>query len=104
MQSLVIGTTNLVEVSHLVNSVTGDYVDTATVTATIKDLQTGMPVDGETWPVTLVAVGTDGNYRVSVGPGLVLDRNRQYVVDITAVDGTETANWQTKVSAVVSEG
>lgn len=97
---LAINSNNVVEVYNLTNTVTGAYVDDANVTVTVRDMQTNEPIGGAVWPVDLPNVGS-GRYREVLDSFIELDKNKQYILDITAATVNESTNWQTPVSAVV---
>lgn len=97
---LALNSNNIVELYDLINSVTGAYVDDANVSVTVRDMQTTIPVGGVIWPVDMPNVGS-GRYRVVLDSFIELNKNKQYLLDITAATVNESTNWQTPVTAVV---
>ena len=100
MQKLAINSNNVVEINSLTNTITGAYVDDATVTLTVRDLQTGDAVEGGVWPVNLLPVGSGGVYRATLDSFIELNKNREHVLDLTAATVNEQTSWQTVVPAV----
>ena len=69
----------------------GDPVNTATVTVTIYDCETGLATTDEAWPVTLDYVAaSDGVYRKTFDPFTSLTVDKLYKV-VTPIDGGGTA-------------
>ena len=101
MQQLAINTNNIVEVNSLIDAITGEYINDANVKLTVKDMQTGDEIGGAVWPTDMTPVGSEGRYRVVLDAFIELNRNRQYLLDITAESGTEQTRWQTPATAVV---
>ena len=101
MQKLAINSNNVVEVTGLTNIVTGEFVNDANVNLTVRELQTGEAIDGAVWPTDMTAVGSGGVYRVILDSFIVLNRNKEYILDVTAATPTESTNWQTVVPAEV---
>ena len=88
--SLIAGSSNVITLSGLYNTVTAVYEDSASVKLTLTTM-TGGSVSGETWPVTL-APTTDsprqGKYRVVLSPHLAITAGQTYLYSITADTGT----------------
>lgn len=79
-----ISSDNVIQLDKFYDAVNAAYLNAATVTATMKDLE-GTEVTGETWPVTLIYVsGSDGKYQATVDKDLVLTENSSYFIEITA--------------------
>jgi len=65
------------------------YLSTATITLTLRDAATGIPVTGQTWPLTLPFVTTsDGRYRITVPAGLIVTLGQRLEAEIVIVSGT----------------
>lgn len=80
---------NLITLTGLKNEATGSYVNSATVTATVKDLD-GTQLAGQTWPTTMSYVSSsNGNYRGTLEDGASLVAGTMYVVEITADAGSD---------------
>ena len=94
--TLRLGSTNVIAVTGLKNSVTG-VVDTgATVTATIIDAN-DQPVAGETWPKALPHA-TAGTYRASISHELEVCPRATYLALVRAVgSGGEVRQWRCPV-------
>lgn len=92
--------TNTIELIGLQNRATAAYINSATVTVTIKDQQ-GNAIGGETWPLTLAYVAaSNGNYRGSVSYGLEITPDGAYVAEITADGGTGLRGfWEVPLTA-----
>lgn len=88
---LFIGNSNVVEMSGLrANDVSGVYINDATVTCTITDLN-GTEVAGQTWPLTMdYQTGSNGIYQATLPAGLSLTEDASYlvIVDAVASEGT----------------
>lgn len=100
VQTLYVGNDMLLEVSGLRDDVTGDYLNAATVTVTLKD-SAGVNVTGETWPLALAYVtSSNGVYRATLKDTLSLTANARYVATVIA-DGGEgkRAQWELDVVA-----
>ena len=97
---LYIDNTNSIWVKGLQNSVTGEYVNNATVTVSLSD-KSGALVSGSSWPLTLAYVtGSDGFYQASLPASLNLVNTRYYVASVTAdVAGEYQAAWDQTVVA-----
>lgn len=77
----------VLEVSGLMNEVSGDFLNSATVTVSLADSD-GNPVAGNAWPLALEYVAaSDGIYRVTLADTLDLAPNARYVADLIADGG-----------------
>lgn len=96
---LLIGNDQTITVSGLKDQVSGDFINDATVTVTVKT-RDGANVAGETWPLALQYVtGSDGDYRGTLEDGLELTPGI-YVVEARAVATDDlVAFWREEVSA-----
>jgi len=87
----------LIEVSDLINSADGSYINDATVLATLQD-KLGVDVPGIAWPVTVPYSGTDGLYRVTVDKAAQVLDDTGYDLTVTAASpGGLEAQWQIPV-------
>ncbi len=86
VQPLWRGADNDLEVEHLTDNLTGAFVNDATVTATVKDADTGVALAGATWPVALAYVtSTNAVYRALLPYTLATTPNQRLVAEILAV-------------------
>jgi hypothetical protein len=85
----------ILEISGLRNEVSGAFLDTATVTVSLADVD-GNPVTGAAWPLPLDYVaGSDGIYRVTLVDTLELTPDTRYLATLTADGGGNLrATWQ----------
>lgn len=92
---LYVGNDNVLEVAGMRNELTGADMNTAIVTAQLKD-SAGTDVAGETWPKTMVYVaGSKGTYRVTLPYTLAVAPGARYVATIVADAGPGLrAEWQ----------
>jgi hypothetical protein len=104
MNVLLIGNDQTLLVEGLQDEITGDYINNATVTATIKDKR-DVAVAGQSWPATLAYVDdSNGNYRGNLEDGLELVQGRVYWVEITANAGSDIiAFWRFRLAAMYRE-
>lgn len=100
IQTLYLGSDMLFEMAGLRDQVTGDYLNAATVTVTLKD-SAGVNVTGETWPLALAYVtSSNGVYRATLKDTLSLTANARYVATVIADAGSgKTARWELDVVA-----
>lgn len=78
----------VVEISGLKNEVTGAFLNSAVVTATLVDAA-GNQVAGETWPKTLSYVtGSDGIYRATLPYTMTLAAGGRYEAQISVNGGS----------------
>lgn len=90
MLTLYVGSSNVVELTGLTNSVTGAVDNAATVTVTVKDATGATNVAGETWPKSMAYVAASaGTYRATLSPNLAITSGTRYraVVDVTGSNG-----------------
>lgn len=81
------GNDTVIEVAGLKNEVTGAFLNSAAVTATLVDAE-GDQVAGETWPKTLTYVtGSDGIYRATLPYTMSLVPSGRYVAQISVNAG-----------------
>lgn len=89
------GNDTLLEVAKLQNGVTGEPLNDADVSVTLRD-QRGQDVEDTAWPLSLLYVaGSQGLYRVTLPYTLPLQPNARYVAVITVNGGPGLmANWE----------
>lgn len=81
------GNDNLLEIDLLTNDATGAFINAATVTVTLVDVE-GSEVAGQSWPTTLSYVSaSDGKYRATLQDVLTLTASDIYTAKITADGG-----------------
>lgn len=81
-----IANTNVLQLEGLKNSLTGAFLNSATVTVTVKGPD-GVNVSGETWPLTMDYVtSSNGNYRGILAHSLPFTK-REYVAHVDANGG-----------------
>lgn len=82
VQILFEGNDMVLEVAGLKNEVTGEFLNSATVTVSLAD-NDGQPVDGNAWPLPLQYVtDSDGVYRATLADTLDLTTNTRYVAEL----------------------
>lgn len=93
------GNDTIIEVRDLQNGVTGNYLDQAAVTVTVKD-SAGNNVAGPVWPLTMSYVAnSNGVYRATLPASMVLAKRASYtaVVAVNGGVGLE-AKWEVELS------
>ncbi len=94
---------HLIRLTGLQDSITDAYVNDATVTVTIKDLD-GNEVAGISWPVTMDYEATsDGDYRATLDKAIVLAIGKRYTAEITVASGTRDAFFELPIQAQIRE-
>jgi hypothetical protein len=94
---------NLIEVSGVKNVATDAYLNSATVTVTLKDAGTDINLSGQSWPLTLSYVPeSNGNYRGTITND-VLTTSGQRLKAAVSVDAGEGLSryWEIPVVSVV---
>ncbi len=82
---------HLLTLTGLQDSSDLSFVNDATVTATVKDIN-GNDVTGIVWPLTLAYVAaSNGNYEVVLDKAIVITPGIEYVTEITVVSGSRDA-------------
>ena len=77
----------LLSVSGLRDPTTGNYINTATVRASMEDV-TGAAVSGQTWPLTLdYTPASNGDYTGLLEDGRMMTEGQIYWMDLTADAG-----------------
>lgn len=85
---LYVGNDTVLEVKGLKDEVAGDFLNAATVQATLYDAA-GQTVGGQSWPQTLAYVtGSDGIYRATMSYLTSLVAGQRYNARITADGGS----------------
>lgn len=78
---------SILEVDGLKNELTGAYLNSATVTVTLKDAA-GANVTGDTWPKALAYLAlSNGTYRATLLYSLALTAGSRYTATIIADGG-----------------
>ncbi|MCK9470011.1 MAG: hypothetical protein M0Q49_11405 [Porticoccaceae bacterium] len=95
-----IGNDNLIVVDGLKNVGSGAFINNATVRGTLKTMA-GDPVEGQTWPVTMVyKPESQGVYQGVLEDDLPLTNGTSYIVEVTADAGSDQiAKWEIVVKA-----
>lgn len=82
-----VGNDSILEVDHVRDELTGDFLAGAAVQATMFD-NTGAEVTGDTWPRPLAYVANSkGVYRTTLPQTLDLTANQRYTVEVEVNDG-----------------
>ena len=86
---------NLIELRGLRDETSGDFLNSATVTVTVKNAA-GNAISGDTWPKTMTYVtDSDGVYRANVSYAADLAADATYTASITADAGAgKRAQWE----------
>lgn len=96
---LYVGSTNLVELSGLKDSISGAWLNAATVEFTLKT-QAGVEVAGQVWPLTMTHVpNSKGIYRAAIPHDLTLTVGTTYIAEISATNDTNVGLWQLQTKA-----
>ena len=97
--SLFVGNTAILEIT-LVDELTGDPVNSATVAITLTDIS-GVELTGDTWPKPLVYVaGSEGLYRALLSHNVAMEEGANYLYAATASASGMVASWGGDVNAV----
>lgn len=93
---VLIDSDNTITVQSLRLVTTGAYLNAATVTVTVRDRETGVPIAGEIWPITLPYVaGSDGTYRAVLVDTLTLTDGQRLQADVIADAGAnQRRSWK----------
>lgn len=88
MDVLLIGNDQTLLVQSVTDEITGSYINDATVTASLRQMNT-TAVPGQSWPLTLDYVAaSNGNYRGNLENDLEIREGLKYIVEITIVSGS----------------
>lgn len=97
-----VGNNNTLELRALRDERTGEFLDAAAVTVTIRDAA-GAPITGETWPKAVVHVeGSKGVYQANISYQAAFVPEGQYtaVIDVDAGDARR-GHWELPLLAKV---
>lgn len=84
MEALLYLSDALLEVVGAKNTATGDYINTAAVTATLVDAKTGNQISGQVWPMALAYVaGSDGDYRGTINDDVGVTKGQNVIAQIS---------------------
>lgn len=92
---------SLVEVASLKDSDTEAFINDATVSCTVTDLD-GNAVSGITWPLEMIYVpDSNGTYRAIIDRAIAVEYGGFYFVNVVAqAPGGLDATWKIKVQAI----
>lgn len=94
---------HLIELDALQNAADSSYLNSATVTVTVKD-SAGVNVTGETWPKAMAYVASsNGKYRATLSDAMAIVPGRYYAAYITAESSGLTGNWQIPLRAAIRD-
>jgi hypothetical protein len=100
---LYIGNDTQIDVTGLQNADDSSYLNSATVTVTVKDLA-GSEVSGVSWPVTLsYESASNGNYTGAIDKDISIIESATYFVEITAAESGLDAFWRIQAVAQYRE-
>ncbi|GMQ79404.1 MAG: hypothetical protein BMS9Abin02_1992 [Anaerolineae bacterium] len=87
----------VIELASVTDKITGQLIDDATITATLKD-SVGADVGGIAWPQTIDFTGTSGLYQKTIDKSVVIVDGDGYtlIVDLSTPGGTD-AHWEIPV-------
>lgn len=82
VELLYTGNDTVVEARGVMNEVTGEYLNSATVTCTLLT-SAGVEVTGQSWPLAMAYVSSsDGVYRATVPKTVAITANGRYKMQI----------------------
>lgn len=92
---------NVLTVDQLKDIITGQYINNATITATIKDIR-GREVDGISWPLSVppVSANTTGKYQAVIDDDLKVAENPYYLYLSIDAGSDRIANWRLETRAL----
>ncbi len=97
--ALFVGNTTILELT-LVDELTGDPVNSATVAVTLTDIA-GAELTGETWPKPLAYVtASAGIYRALLSSSVAMEEGANYLYVATASVAGMVGRWSGDVNAV----
>ena len=97
--ALFVGNTTILELT-LVDELTGDPVNSATVAVTLTDIA-GAELAGETWPKPLAYVtASAGVYRALLSSSVAMEEGASYLYVATASVAGMVGRWSGDVNAV----
>lgn len=102
IQILYVGNDTILEIDRLKNELTGAYLNSATVTVTLRD-EAGAEVAGDTWPKTMAYLaGSNGVYRATLPHTLALTASQRVTAAISVDAGAGlVAAWDVECVARV---
>ena len=88
----------LIRLLGLKNELTGDYINNATVTATLRSLS-GVMISGQSWPLSMPYVsGSNGDYQATLSSLLEVKIGQTLVAQISAdASGIGKGYWERKI-------
>jgi hypothetical protein len=96
-------TTHVFTLPQLRNALLPGYISTATVTVSLADAVTGIPIVGQAWPAALDYVASsNGDYSGTLDADLVVTVGQRLRATVLAVAGSVQRTWV--VDVVVQEG
>lgn len=100
-----VANTNVLDLIGLKSVVDNAFVNSATVTVTVKDSAL-VAVTGQTWPTAMVYVPTsNGNYRAYFENDLALTNKKKYIAVIDADAGVNRiGHWEFPFTAATRTG
>ena len=88
-----VANTNNLDLIGLKNAATGQFINDANVTVTVKDAA-GVEVSGETWPIPMdYVVASNGNYRGVMSHTIALLPGKTYTAEISVDADESIAFW-----------
>ena len=96
---LLIANSNTLELLGLRNNITGSYINTATVAASLETLR-GVSVQAEPIVLTYVA-DSDGCYRALLDADISIENNTRYKLTMTAQGEGLKATWEDYIQAKI---
>lgn len=95
--------TNIIQLTGLTSETSGTYLNSATVSVTVKDT-TGTQVSGQTWPLSMTYVTlSNGNYTASLSSNIAFVANQKYVAfidaDATSAGVEKIGHWEMPFTA-----
>ena len=99
--TLLLANTNLLEVDGLTNEVTGEFINNASISATLTNMS-GVQVSGQTWPVNLTYIpNSKGSYRCVLQHTLNAAHDQPCKLHISATGNGLVANLTVIVTAKI---
>ena len=100
-----VANSNILDLTGLLNAKASSYINDATVTVTIKDLD-GNELTGISWPVTMAYVAaSDGDYRATISEDLALVHKVNAVAHIEVDGGAGlVGHWEFKFKPTTRTG
>ena len=87
-----VGNTNAISVEKLINGLTGEYLNTASVEVTV--LHGNHPVNGENWPKAMnYQPGSDGEYACTLADTIEISNGQLVTLRVRASQGGVIGLW-----------